>query len=62
MRKYRVVIRLAARKVTRHLRASDRSDAERQAMLVASALEPDAMRAVLGPPVVVSITEMGAVG
>ena len=53
MKKFRIVVRDASgRKQTRHVRASDRSDAERQAAVIAGVARPlsGAERAVLGAP------------
>lgn len=56
MRKFRIVLQQGARKVTRHVRASDRSDAERQAHVIASAL---ARLPTLGDAVVLSCCDVG---
>lgn len=56
MRKFRIVIRQGARKLTRHVRASDRSDAERQAGIIASALT---RLPTLGDVAVISCTDIG---
>lgn len=56
LRKFRIVIRQGARKLTRHVRASDRSDAERQANVIAASL---ARPPTLGDAAVISCTDIG---
>lgn len=48
MRKYRVVVRTLKGKVTRHIRATNRDDAERQARVIADVLDPDGAKRSLG--------------
>lgn len=59
LRKYRVVLSVGGRKLTRHVRALDALDAEKQAALIAGALTPETPS--LADVVALSVVEMGVV-
>lgn len=58
-RVYRVTVHTCAKRLTRHVRATSVEDAKAQALTIARALESDALAAVLGPPVVLHVDDLG---
>lgn len=58
LRKFRVVLSVGGRKLTRHVRAVDALDAEKQAAIIAGSLTPETP--TLGDVVALSVVDMGA--